>query len=100
MSEVMVQTTDLRRFETVNLNLAAVLLSRIPDSQLASISPAPSIDGKRLLTIRYPADQEQAVQRLVERFVQRNLVVNLYDFNRTLNGIRDALHRTREAEAR
>ena len=92
MSEALQETTDLPQFETVNINLAAVLLSEIPGSQLLKIDPKPTVDGKRLLTVGYPASQEEVARRVITRFLNRELSVNLYAFNRWLNRIRDALH--------
>lgn len=86
------------RFETTNLPLAASLLAIVPDSSLIGISPSPSVDGKRVLMITYPADQELAVKQIVEEFSQRRLVVSLYFYNRALNLLRDQLNQQTDGE--
>lgn len=85
-----------RQFETTNICLGAALLANIPGSLLSRISTAPSIDGKRLLTIAYPPDQEASAQQIVQAFLQRRLVVDLYAYNRCLNRLRDRLHHSEQ----
>ncbi len=78
-------------FETTSIHLAAALLISVPGATLAHITPAPSIDGKRVLTLRYSLDHAEALQKTVEDFHARRLVVPLYFFNRALNLLRDHL---------
>jgi len=80
-----------RLFETVSLPLAASVLTLVPTAQFSYIAPEPSIDGKRLIVLTYPADQTQAVHDIVERFQNRQLTVRLYPFNQKLNLLRDHL---------
>ena len=89
-----------QRFETTNICLGAALLALIPGSSLVNISTSPSVDGKRMLTIAYPADQEPAARQVIEEFSQRRLVVDLYAYNKTLNGLRDQLHQQDNGERR
>jgi hypothetical protein len=85
------ETHDL---PTTNINLAACLLSLVPGSALEGVDPTPSVDGRRLIHISYPAAQHTAVRRLLAQFQARTLVVPLYPFNRQLNVIRDMLHQS------
>lgn len=89
---------DLKAFETTSLHLAAALLVEIPGSLLSQIAPTPSVDGKRLITLQYPTPREADVQDLISRFLRHQLVVNLYEYNRALNRLRDSLHRQPEKE--
>ena len=82
---------EQRSFETVSLPLAASILTLVPSSQFSHIAPEPSIDGKRVIVLKHPADQTQAVQDVLEQFHTRRLVVPLYPFNRVLNALRDRL---------
>lgn len=82
------ETHDL---PTTNINLAACLLSLVPGSALAGIDPSPSVDGRRLIHVRYPTSQEASVRRLLAQFQDRTLVVPLYVFNRHVNLLRDLL---------
>ena len=91
--------TDVRDFETTSIHLAAALLTVIPDAQLSHIAPDPSIDGKRLIAVRCPVNQQTSVQRLAEDFYARRLTVPLYAFNRALNLLRDRLLQDRRPHA-
>ncbi len=82
---------DTKNFETTSIHLAAALLISVPGATLAHITPVPSIDGKRVLAIRYPLDQAEAIQKTAEDFHARRLLVPLYLFNRALNLLRDRL---------
>ena len=79
------------QFETTSIHLATALLVQVPGATLAHVSPTPSIDGKKLITVSYPPDQAQVVEILVEQFRNRQLVVPLYVYNRVLNSVRDRL---------
>lgn len=81
-----------REFKTVSIHLAACLLC-IPGSKLAKVAPRPSIDGKRIIHIRYPSRYEETAQRLIQQFLHRTLSINLYEFNKRLNVVRDCLLR-------
>ena len=87
------EVTDPKEFETTNLCLGAVVLSKITGSYFYGISPSTSTDGKRLLTIRYPSAQETTLRDVVGAFVRRRLTVDLYSYNRHLNLLRDELHK-------
>ena len=87
-----------QRFETTNICLGAALLALIPGSSIASISTSPSVDGKRMLTLAYPAEQEHAVRQVIETFLQRRLLVDLYKYNLQLNSLRDQLHQKTSGE--
>lgn len=93
------QMTDLEQFETTSIHLAAAVLTSIPTSHLASITPNPTIDGKRLIVIQYPLSQQGKVKRLAEDFHARRLTVPLYAFNRALNLLRDRLLQDRHPHA-
>lgn len=82
---------EQRSFETVSLPLAASILTLAPGSQFSYIAPEPSVDGRRLIVLTYPADQAQAVHDIGERFHNRQLTVPLYPFNQKLNFLRDHL---------
>ena len=86
--------TEPQRLDMTNICLAAALLALVPGSSLVRISPSPSVDGKRIFTLAYPANQEPAVKQVIEEFSQRRLVVDLYAYNKTLNALRDQLHQT------
>lgn len=91
---------NVRRFETTNICLGAALLALVPGSSLVSISTSPSVDGKRMLTITYPADQESTARKTIEAFLQRRLVVDLYAYNKALNSLRDQLNQQNNGERR
>lgn len=82
---------DSTRFSTTSIHLGAAILTLVPQATLAEVSNTSPVDGKKLLTISFPADQEQAVAELVEKFHARMLTVPLYGFNRALNLLRDRL---------
>ena len=84
--------TDEREFQTTNINLAAALLTRLSSGRLVRIDVWPSVDGKRLIHLRFPATQENTAHQIIESFLQRDLSLNLYGFNRNLNLLRDYLH--------
>ena len=94
------ELVEPKRFETTNLCLGAALLAEVPGCSLAQISPTPSVDGKRLLTLTYPLPQEAEVRRVVEAFLQRHLLINLYVYNRSLNLLRDRLRQGEKAPCR
>ncbi len=83
---------DEKRFETSNLPLASSLLVSVPGIALADISSAPGIDGRRVIILQYPENQEAIVQRVIEDFYRRCLHVQLYPYNQALNRLRDRLH--------
>lgn len=83
---------DEKCFETSNLPIAAALLISVPGMALAEISSMPGIDGRRIIALQYPADQEATVQRIAEDFYQRRLIIPLYAYNKALNALRDRLH--------
>ena len=83
--------TGLQQFETTSIHLAAAVLTSVSNSRLARITPDPVIDGKRVISIQYPASQQGTVQKLIEDFHARRLTVPLYSFNRALNLLRDRL---------
>ncbi len=80
-----------KRFSTTSIHLGAAILTLVPHATLTEVSRTSPIDGKKLLTLSFPADQEQAVGELVEKFHARMLAVPLYGFNRALNVLRDRL---------
>ena len=94
------ELVEPKRFETTNLCLGAALLAEIPGCSLVQISPTPSVDGKRLLTLAYPPTQESNVRQVVEAFLQRRLAVDLYVYNRCLNLLRDRLRQGEKAPCR
>ena len=85
------RTSDERKFETSNLPLASALIISVPRIAVDSISSTHGVDGRRVIVLRYPKDQEAAVQSVAEDFYDRRLTVNLYRFNRALNSLRDRL---------
>lgn len=91
MRKVTRESTDRQPFETVSLHLASAVLVQVPNAAFIRVSSAPSIDGKRLIVLDYPTDQAATVQRVVEQFHSRQLVVALYPYNRALNALRDRL---------
>ena len=91
--------TGQREFETTSIHLSAAFLIHIPGATLCRITPEPSIDGKRLIAIRYPLSQQDAVQQLIEDFHARRLTVPLYSFNRALNLLRDRLLQDQRSHA-
>ncbi len=93
------QATDRRLFETTSIHLASAILVHIPDSILIRVSNSPSIDGKRLIVLGYPAAAAQALHAVVEQFNTRRLVVPLYAYNRSLNTVRDRLMPTAPADS-
>ena len=84
-------TVDEGQFETTSIHLAAAILVQVPYAALARIFPTPSVDGKRLIVLTYPASQTEVIRKVVEDFHGRRLVVPLYLFNRALNLLRDRL---------
>jgi hypothetical protein len=92
------KTTGRRLFETTSIHLASAILVHVPDSILVRVSNSPSIDGKRLMVLAYPAAAAQALQAVVEQFNTRRLVVPLYAYNRALNAVRDRLMPTAPAD--
>ena len=83
--------SDEKQFETSNLPLASALIISVPGITVDSISSAPGIDGRRIIVLRYPEDQESAVQHVAEDFYDRRITVPLYRYNRALNSLRDRL---------
>ncbi len=80
-----------RLFQSTSIHLSAAILVQIPGTTLAKVSDTPSIDGKRLIVLDYPADQAEALHRVVEQFHDRCLTLAIYPYNRALNMLRDRL---------
>ncbi len=80
-----------KQFCTTSIHLSSAILTLIPCAALAEVSGTSPVDGKKLITLSFPADQEQAVGELVEKFHARMLTVPLYGFNRAINLLRDRL---------
>ena len=87
------------QFSTTSIHLGAAILTLIPSTSLAEISSSSPIDGKRLIVLSFPSDQQRAVDELVEKFHARMLAVPLYGFNRALNLLRDRLLQQRRSHA-
>lgn len=100
MEQKLRETGKPHRFETTNICLGAALLASVRGSSLFRISTSPSMDGKRTLTITYPAEQESTAKQVIEEFLQRRLTVPLYLYNVSLNSLRDQLHQQTTGERR
>lgn len=89
-----------QQFQTTNLPLGAAILATVSGSSLREISPTSSVDGKRVISIGFLADQETEVSRVVEAFLQRRLTIDLYAYNRCLNLLRDRLRQGEKTPCR
>lgn len=88
-------TTEVSKLSTLSLPLAAAILSIVEGSQIDNITEGREVDGKRVMCLSYPASCEAQVKELQEKYGRRKLTVNLYDYNQTLNNLRDALKKTK-----
>ena len=83
-------------YETVSMQLAAAAMAEIPQVQLEGISADPTVDGKRVIKLAYPAAVCEQFGRLVADFGRKVLRPNLFNYNRQLNRVRDEMDRAQK----
>lgn len=76
-------------YETTDIKLGAVILSEIPNSQLVGTDSDRLINSKKVLKMEYPEEQKEALDELVKSYAQKVQLVNVFDYNRNLNFIRN-----------
>jgi len=76
-------------YETLELKLAALLLSEIPEATLnigKDVNPA-----RKTLLIFYPKKYKNTIASLEKHYINKQATTNIYCYNKALNLIRDRL---------
>lgn len=92
-----VPTDELR---TLSIHLAAALILMVPSAFVSDVIKENTSDGNWTIIIRYPIAMQQNVQVVVDLYNGKELTVNLFNYNRSLNLIRDLLSRKKNTGER
>ena len=87
-------------FETTDIKIGAVILSEMPNAYFIGLNGRENKNGKKILKIEHPVDQEAACKRLVRSYEERSQSVNLYRYNKALSLLRDAVLTEEKRETR
>jgi len=78
-------------YVTSEIKLIALLLSEIPQATFEVLSNCNSPKAKKLIKVIYPSEFRGDVNRLINEFIERRASVHVYQYNRNLNRLRDAV---------
>ena len=76
-------------YDTVSLHLGAAILTKIKNAAFSGISGG--LSDRKIIKIQYPNSEESALMELKNRFYAKELVIDLYVYNKHLNTLRDEL---------
>lgn len=76
-------------YSTSEIKLSALLLSEIPEATFQILPNGNSF--KKIVKIIYPSEYENDVNKLINEFIERRACVQVYQYNRNLNRLRDAI---------
>lgn len=82
-------------FKSPSLHLISAILTEIPEVVFLALEDDLFDKNKKVIVISYPNSQDFEVQNTIEKFNNRELSINLFNFNRNLNFVRDRLIRER-----
>ena len=77
-------------YRTTDIKLGAVLLCEIPNVRFQGVN-GDIINSKKVIEIELPAEYDGALKKMVEDYARKIQVVNVFQYNRALCIIRDAL---------
>ena len=80
----------MKTFKTASLPLAAAILTEISGCDF-QINSDRTIDGKAIIRLFYPDSEENNLKKIVTSYGKKELLVNLYQYNRNLNVVRNVL---------
>ena len=78
-------------FKSPSIQLTAAILSELPDSNLLGFEDDLLDNRKKIILISYPKSQEFELNKIIQDFGNKVLIVNLFYYNRNLNYLRDKL---------
>ena len=79
----------MKHYDTVSLHLGAAILTKIKGASFSGISGG--LSDRKIIKIQYPNSEESALMELKNRFYAKELVIDLYVYNKHLNMLRDEL---------
>lgn len=82
-------TENKLQYETSELKLAALLLSKIPNCSLEVCEQENSL--RKIIKIKYPPAYKAQVLKIEKDFINKIASANVYLYNKSLNLIRDRL---------
>jgi len=74
----------MRTFDTTSLYLGAAILVEVDGSRLKEIDAINLVNGRKIIRIEYPIKQDKTVERIIDSFNRKKLVLNLYQYNKQL----------------
>ncbi|MBU4311800.1 MAG: hypothetical protein KJ706_03685 [Candidatus Omnitrophica bacterium] len=77
-------------YTTSEIKLIALLLSEIPQARFEVLSNC-NLSKKKLVKVIYPSAFRDTVDKLINEFIERRAHVGVYQYNRNLNRLRDAV---------
>lgn len=80
---------SMRIYNTTDLKLAALLLASISSSSFTILSQKDSY--QKIIQISYCESQQKLFEKLVMEYTDRQASVSLYEYNRKINDLRDAV---------
>ncbi|MCQ9206456.1 MAG: hypothetical protein NG740_01025 [Omnitrophica bacterium] len=78
-------------YETTDIKLGAAILAEILETFFVGISKENCVGTKRPIKITYSEEYAETLKKLIGDYERKVLMVNLYEFNRALFLIRNAL---------
>ena len=79
----------MKYYETVSLHLGAAILTKIKGASFSGISGG--LSDRKIIKIQYPDLEESTLRELKDKFYAKELVIDLYEYNKHLNTLRDEL---------
>ena len=87
-------TSDNFTYETVELKLAALLVSKMPEATFTIYKNPNSL--RKTIAITFPKKYKDKIVNLERDFINKEAEANVYSYNRALNMIRDRLRESDE----
>lgn len=84
----------MRIYNTTDLKLAALLLASISSSSFTLLSQKDS--DRKIIQVSYCEGQQKLFERLFMDYTNRVASVSLYEYNRKINDLRDAVRGERK----
>lgn len=82
-------------FKSPSIQLTSAILSELPDSTFLGFEDDLIDTARKVILISYPKSQESELNKIVQEFGSKVLIVNLFFYNRNLNYLRDRLFKKR-----
>ena len=85
----MKRSLDLNSYQSTELKLSALLLAEIPNASIEVYEQGNFT--RKTIKVLFPKAYKKEVEKLVQAFIDKQAMANVYAYNKALNAIRDRL---------